>query len=63
MVMKRTFKQTLIWKDTGKVLASRELEFDEDAETYHRPVFVAHLMDREDEFLKENLEVMTEEKA
>ena len=60
--MKRTFRQTITYRSTGQTVASRELTYDEDAETYHRPLFVAHLMDTEEKFLEETLEVTTEEK-
>ena len=59
--MKRTFKQTVTWKETGKELASRELEFDESSEMYHRPVFISGLMRREQQFLEELVEIKTEE--
>lgn len=61
--MKRTFTQTITVKKTGQLIAARELEYDETAETYHRPVFVAQLMNREEQFLEEILEVTTNEKG
>ena len=57
--MKRVYKQT-IKDDEDNVVATRELVFDEDESTYQRPVFLAHLIEREDEFLAEMFGVETE---
>ena len=43
------------------VIAEQELHFDEDPETYGRPVFLAYLMDKQEEFLKEHVEVIIED--
>jgi hypothetical protein len=57
--VKRIYKQSII-DDEGNVVATRELKYDEDESTYKRPVFLAHLIKQEDEFLAEMFAVETE---
>jgi len=56
--MKRMYKQS-IFDDEGIEMATRVLVFDEDEETYKRPIFLAALMAKEEQFLKERFEVVT----
>lgn len=55
---KRVYTQKIINK-IGKTVAIRHLTYNETEETYERPVFIAHLMELEDQFLKENFSVTT----
>ena len=56
--MERTYIQKIIDSD-GAVVAERELYCDHSEETYKRPVFLAFLMEKEDEFLQEIFKVRT----
>lgn len=57
--MRRVYKQSIV-DDEGNVVVTRELVYNEDESTYKRPVFIAQLMQKEDEFLAEMFGVETE---
>lgn len=68
--MKKSFKLTVRIKDTDKVFAegwapgefvSQELHFDLDPEQYGRLTFAQHLREKQEEMLKEYVEVVMEE--
>lgn len=68
--MKKSFKLTVRIKDTDKVFAegwppgefaSQELHYDLDPEQYERSSFIMHLCEKQEEMLKEHVEVVMEE--
>ena len=68
--MKKAFKLTARIKDTDKVFAegwapgefaSKELHFDIDPEEYERPSFIHYLIQKQDEMMKEHMEIVLEE--
>ena len=68
--MKRCVRMAVKIKGCDKVfdeelrpgeIAMQELIFDEDPETYEGGMFIASLIRREEQFLKDNVEVTMEE--
>ena len=68
--MKKAFKLTVRIKDTDKVFAegwapgefaSQEVHYDLDPEQYERSTFLMHLWEKQEEMMKEHVEVVMEE--
>ncbi len=68
--MKKTFKMSVRIKGTDKVfadgfepgiIATQEVVYDLEPSVYERPMFLVSLMDKQEEMLKENVEVLMEE--
>jgi len=56
--MKRTFKITISAKNP---ITERTLTFDLTEEQYHSPMFIKHLIDAQDELIKETIEASIKE--